>query len=152
MKYMVRLEKLVSLYLDEEIPRGSYLKRKDEIMRTLAALKEKKQATQHGRNNWLEPLREWILDIQQATFLVSNPDLAKLKSFVQKIGTNHAVRDKTARFSFTPPSDFIAEQKRIFSDLFLRRSRSGALSRNEIQFCAWGRARTADPLFFRQVL
>lgn len=63
-----RMEKLVSLYLDEEIPRGAYLKLMDQLMHNLAVLQEKKKDLSCLGNNWLELLREWILDKQQVNF------------------------------------------------------------------------------------
>ncbi len=56
-----RLDKLVSTYLDGDIPKELYIKRKDEIMRSTLVLKEKKKDFEHKGNNWVEPLRSWIL-------------------------------------------------------------------------------------------
>ena len=61
-----RMEKLLSAYLDGDVPKDVYLKRKDVLMRSLAALKEQMKDFERGRNNWVEPLREWILDTKQA--------------------------------------------------------------------------------------
>ena len=106
-----RLEKLVSAYLDEDIPKAIYLKKKDELMRACAALEQKKQDFDGGRNQWVEPLREWILDMKQANFLANSPDYPKMKTLFQKIGTNPQVRDKSARVSFSPPSRFLAQRR-----------------------------------------
>jgi len=131
-----RMEKLVSLYLDEEIPRGAYLKRKDKIMRDLAALQEKKKDLARFGNNWLELLRDWILDIQQANFLSENIDFPKLKSFVQKIGTNYSVRDKTARFTPAPSWDLVAVRQGILSSAADQRRRGELLSTDEVRVCS----------------
>jgi len=64
-----RMEKLVSAYLDGDIPKDIYLKQKDSIMRSSFTLKDKMKAFEQRRNTWVEPLREWVLDLQQATFL-----------------------------------------------------------------------------------
>ena len=133
-----RMEKLVSLYLDEEIPRSAYIKRKDTIMRDLAALKEKKKDLARLGNNWLELLRDWILDIQQANFLSENVDFPKLKSFVQKIGTNYSVRDKTARFTPAPPWHFVATRRGFLHSAAASLLRHRALSKQEVQSCAEG--------------
>ena len=109
------LETLVSAYLDGDIPKEMYLKRKDTLMRSTLALKEKKQDFVHGRNNWVEPLREWVKDTQQATFLSLSTNFKEIASFVQKIGTNHTVRDKTARFSVPVPSQYVAKVRKTGS-------------------------------------
>ena len=147
-----RMEKLVSLYLDEEIPRSAYLNRKDEVMRGLAALKEKKKDFAYTGNNWVEPLREWILDIQQANFLSEHEDMPKLKQLVQKIGTNCSVRDKTARFTPAAPFDLVAKRQDILASAAASRRLGSSLSSDEVRVCAWGQARTADPSLFRGML
>ncbi|MBI2048671.1 MAG: hypothetical protein HYT30_01965, partial [Parcubacteria group bacterium] len=52
-----RMEKLVSAYLDNDVPKDIYLKRKDTIMRSLAALREELKDVERGRKNRVEPLR-----------------------------------------------------------------------------------------------
>ncbi|MBI3274335.1 MAG: hypothetical protein HYZ69_04285, partial [Candidatus Colwellbacteria bacterium] len=61
-----KMEKLVSTYLDGDIPKQTYLKKKDEILLASAVLEQRKKDFEHGRKNWVEPLREWILDLKQA--------------------------------------------------------------------------------------
>ena len=137
-----RLEKLISTYLDGDIPKEMYLKQKDEIMRANAALKAEMKDFERGGNKWVEPLREWILDTKQADFLSKNPDFHKMKLLVQKIGTNPTVRDKSARFGASAPSDFVAKRRRFLPAHSARRSRAGALSEREVTFGGGGGIRT----------
>ena len=139
-----RMDKLVSTYLDGDIPKELYLKKKDTIMRSLAALQEKEKDVARGRNDWVEPLREWILDAKQAAFLSSSSDFHKIASFVKKVGTNPTVRDKSARFAAPAPSQFVAKQRRRFPAHFARRSRAGILSEHEVRFCGGGGIRTLE--------
>ena len=131
-----RLEKLVSTYLDEDIPKDIYLKKKDGIMRSTLALKEKKKDLEHGGNIRNEPLREWILDMKQANFLVSHDDFPKTKELVQKIGTNPFVRDKSAHFGVPSPSAFVAKRRRFLPPCAPAARRVSGLSPEEVSFCA----------------
>ena len=107
-----KMGKLVSTYLDGDIPKQTYLKKKDEILLTSAALEQRrKKDFENGRKNWVEPLREWISDTKQADFLVKSENYHEIKSFVQKIGTNPLVRDKSARFSFSAPFIFAVKRR-----------------------------------------
>ena len=106
----VRLEKLVSAFLDGDIPKDIYLKKKDEIMRTTLALKQEKKDFKQQGKNWVEPLKEWILDTKQAAFLSFSSDFSEIKSFVQKIGTNPQVRDKSAHFGAPVLSEYVAKR------------------------------------------
>ncbi len=108
-----KLDKLVSVYLDGDIPKSVYIKKKDELMRESLALKEKRKDFEHLGNNWVEPLREWILDTKQANFLSSSADFHEISSFVKKVGTNPTVRDKSARFGAPVPSEFVAERRAL---------------------------------------
>jgi len=73
-----RMDRLVSAYLDEDIPKDIYLKKKDSIMRSTLALKDKKKDFEQRGYTWVEPLREWVLDMKQATFLNSSSNLKEI--------------------------------------------------------------------------
>ena len=139
-----RMEKLVSAYLDGDVPKEMYLKRKDVLMRSLAALQERKKDFERGRKNWVEPLRAWILDMKQADFLSQSDDLYQIKSFVQKIGTNPLVRDKSPHFGFPPPSQFAAVRREELSHAAMRARRATALSELEVSICGEGGIRTLE--------
>ena len=105
-----RMEKLVSAYLDGDIPKEAYLKRKDSLMRSLAALREELKDGERGRKNRVEPLREWILDLKQANFLSRSDDLRAIRRFVLKVGTNPTVSAKSPHFAAPAPSEFAASR------------------------------------------
>ena len=129
--------------MDGDIPREAYLKKKDEIMRSQTALREKLEAVAHGRNNWVEPLREWIIDTKQAAFLSDSENYPKIKQFIQKIGTNPTVRDKTARFGVALPYQFVAQRQRILRSASRSvRSRSD-LTKQEVKIGGDERIRTS---------
>jgi hypothetical protein len=131
-----RMEKLVSAYLDGDIPKDIYLKQKDKAMRDTLAFKTKKKDFERRGNNWVEPLREWVLDTKQAAFLSSSDNFSEIASFVQKIGTNHAVRNKSAHFSVPPPSHFVATRRGFLPSRVPQALGSSALSAREVSFCA----------------
>src|SRR3989339_321996 len=106
-----KLNKLVSSYIDGDVPKESYLAKKEELMmRKLALTKQKEDFGRMGKN-WIEPLRSWILDIQKAKKLSQCDNFEDIKAFVQKIGTNHQLLDKSASFSFSAPWDYVALRK-----------------------------------------
>ena len=129
-----RLEKLVSAYLDGDIPKEIYLKQKDKAMRVTLALQTEMKDFEKGRKNWVEPLRSWILDTKQADFLSSSDNFSEISSFVKKVGTNHAVRDKTAHFSVPSPSAFVATRRHFLPHCAPSARRPSSLSRAEVSF------------------
>ena len=72
------MEKLVSTYLDGDIPKTTYLAQKDKIMRATLSLREKKKVIAQEGQNWNEPLRAWIMSIKQANFLTTSDDFKAL--------------------------------------------------------------------------
>ena len=138
-----RMEKLVSAYLDGDIPKEIYLKQKDEAMRATLAFRTEKKDFEHRGNNWVEPLREWVLDTKQAAFLSSFDNFSEIASFIQKIGTNHAVRNKSAHFSVPPPSHFVATRRGFLPARPAAPQSGAALSEQEVSFGAPERNRTS---------
>jgi hypothetical protein len=146
-----RMEKLVSAYLDGDIPKEIYLKQKDKTMRATLALQTEMKDFERGRKNWVEPLRSWILDTKQADFLSSSDNFSEISSFVKKVGTNHAVRDKTTHFSVPSPSAFVAmvrESGRLPNHFLPHCApsarRPSSLSRAEVSFGGEGGIRTLE--------
>ena len=60
--------------------------------------------------NWLQPLRAWILDANKAEKLSASDSFPEIKAFVQKIGTNPLLLDKSVSVSFGEPWDFAASR------------------------------------------
>ena len=139
-----KMEKLVSTYLDGDIPKQAYLKKKDEILLASAVLEQKKKDFESGRKNWVEPLREWILDTKQADFLSKSENYHEIKTFVQKIGTNPLVRNKSAVFDFCPASQFAAKRRIILRSAAASRPRGAILSNDEVSIGGEAGIRTLD--------
>ncbi len=106
-----KLDKLVSLYLDGDIDRSLYLEKKEVLMREKVSLNSQKIDFERNGKNWVEPLRSWILDTKKASVLASSENYSEMKAFIQKIGTNPNLLDKTISFSVSPLWDFVASRK-----------------------------------------
>ena len=140
-----RMDKLVSTYLDGDIPKTIYLAKKDALMRSLAALQEKKKDFERGRKNWVEPLREWVLDTKQATVLSSSDNLHEISDFVRKVGTNPNIESKSMHFRIPPPSEYAAVLRGKMNAPPAFAGARSALSSEEVSFCDPTRNRTALP-------
>ena len=142
------MEKLVSAYLDGDISKPIYLKRKDETMRSIASLQAEKKDFEAGKKKWVEPVRAWILDTKQANFLTNSDDLEQIKSFVQKIGTNPRISGKIPSFGIPPPSENTARLRARLVKMHARQVRAGGcselLSETEVSICGDGGIRTLE--------
>jgi len=103
-----KLDKLVSVYLDGDIEREIYLKRKDLLLREKAGLLEAEENFGQRRKNWIEPLRSYVLSLQEAAHLEKTSDYVEWKKFFQKIGSNPEIKDKTVSMRWGDLYDFTA--------------------------------------------
>ena len=115
-----KLSALVDLHLNGDIDRAAYLAKKDELIRRKLSLDAEISAARHGRKNWIEPLRQWILDSKRAGFLASSTNYADMREFVRSFGTNPALRDKTISISFCPPSELARARRAQFAPAHAR--------------------------------
>ena len=106
-----KLDRLVNAFLDGSIEKETYLAKKDEFIKTKTDLKRRKSDFGRKGNNWIEPLREWILAAHHAEKLASSNEFDEIKSFVEKIGTNRRLLSKQVLVGPCPPFDLVAKQK-----------------------------------------
>ncbi len=84
-----------------------------EIKNPLIAKKtelEQQAAIFTGRKaNRLEPLRQWVLEANQAEKHVFQENWVEMKSFLQKVGSNRLLRAQTLTVSFKKPFNSLVE-------------------------------------------
>ena len=110
-----RMEKLVSLYLDADIEREIYLQRKDMLMREKAVLLESERDFGRQRKNWIEPLRRFVLSLQEAAKLESERNYPEWRRFFVSLGSNPSLKDKTLSINWNALWDFTAKTKSEFA-------------------------------------
>jgi DNA invertase Pin-like site-specific DNA recombinase len=123
-----KLDKLVNAFLDGLIDKETYLRKKDELIKTKSDLHHRKSDFDRGGNRWIEPLRDWIKTAHHAEKLASSEDFYEIKSFVEKIGTNRRLLDRIVFLDFEKPFDLIPEYKKSYSE---RNPASGGASEQE---------------------
>ena len=106
-----KLDKLVSIYLDEDIEREIYLERKDLLMREKASLLESERDFGQQRKNWVEPLRSFVLSLKECADLEKTENYLEWKRFFLKIGSNPQIKEKTVSIHWGELWDFVANAK-----------------------------------------
>ncbi len=100
----VRLDKLLSAYLDEVITSEEYAAQKQKMLDQRVELKEKITEIEDKGVSWLEPARAWVKSLNQAENLLESGDKSEMTTFLKQIGSNHILIDKS--FSFSPKKSF----------------------------------------------
>ena len=130
----VRLDKLLSAYLDEVITSEEYAAQKQKMLSQRVELKEKIHEIEDRGVSWLEPARAWVKSLNQADNLLSSGDKSEMTTFLKQIGSNHILIDKS--FSFSP--------KKPFQILCERRVSRRELTSSNLHFPNWRRRQDSN--------
>ena len=102
-----KLDKLVSGYLDNLIDEDTYRKKKSQFVEQKISLKnEKEPLLRKQMSGWIEPAREYIKTLSQAEKIASVESLGEISQFVQKIGTNRLISEKSPSWIWKPEFEF----------------------------------------------
>ena len=85
-------------------------------------------------NNWLEPLKQWIIDANYAKKLALSKDFIAIKSFAEKIGTNRRLLNREVVWEWREEWKILADFNAEFKNFaFLREPalRAGELREHE---------------------
>jgi DNA-binding transcriptional ArsR family regulator len=86
-----RLERLTDAYLAEALELSEYTDRKNKLMSEKRTLEEQLRDFERKGTQWLELMRNWILEANQATKLSQGDNFDEMRKFLQGIGSNRRV-------------------------------------------------------------
>ncbi|KKW35444.1 MAG: Recombinase, partial [Candidatus Adlerbacteria bacterium GW2011_GWA1_54_10] len=95
----VKLDKLLSAYLDEIVSTEEYAAQKQKLLSRKVECNEEIIEIENGSVSWLEPAREFVKSLNHASKLVQSGDKSEMTTFLKQIGSNHILFDKSASFS-----------------------------------------------------
>ena len=111
-----KVQRLLTAYLDQDVDRESYLREKADLLSRKKTLDEKITDLKRGAVAWLEPMREWIKDMENAGESAVSPSLSRKKSSAQKIfGSNLFLKNRRIEFTPTAPSVALRATRKNFS-------------------------------------
>ena len=112
-----KLDKLMTAYLENALTLPEYQETKNKLVTEKHALKDKLSAFERSATIRFEPVINFLNDCKQATTVANSDDPTKIRSFIEKVGSNPLVRDRTLVFSARSPWTFIAKiSKKINKD------------------------------------
>ncbi len=99
-----KLQRLLDSYLDQDIDKETYRKKKQDLMVKKQTLEESIFTLQQSSNAWLEPMKTWISDAADAASVARGKDLLKKKEYLKKaFGLNLRLTHQKARGSALEP-------------------------------------------------
>ena len=119
-----QLNKLISGYLEGLFEKETYLEKKEQLIKQKTALAVKKEGFGQSPNNWLEPIKNWVIQAHSAKALAVSNNFTEVKLFVEKIGTNRRLFEKIVSWDWQKPFGLLAGAGQG------ERSEQGASSKN----------------------
>ncbi len=98
MPIKAKLERLLDSHLEGTVDKETYLAIKEKLLNEKLNLEAKMKVIRTEGADWLEPMREFIVDSKQAKKIAREDDLIAIRTFLKKIGSNFMVKGKKCTF------------------------------------------------------
>ena len=99
-----KLVKLLDIYLVDALSTEEYAVKKQSLLSQKLSISEKITDFEQKGLSWLEPAREFVKSLNQASNLVQTDNLSELPTFLKNIGSNHILRNR--QFVFAPKIEY----------------------------------------------
>jgi len=101
-----KMDKLLDLFIEGKgISPEEYQAKKSKMLNEKLDIEQKIRDFEQKGNNWLEPMKEMILESSQAKILLSQSDKTEIRQFLKNVGSNFILKDK--KFNFAPKIGWI---------------------------------------------
>ncbi len=99
-KIETKISKLLDTHLEGLLETDEYQYKKAELIEKKVALKQRIAQLGQKGNHWLEPLENWLKELNQIKNLIFRNNLREKGEFLRKIGSNRQILDE--KIVFTP--------------------------------------------------
>jgi len=95
-----KIENLLDLFIDgKSIEPEEYQAKKQKLLNEKLDIQQRIKDFEQKGNNWLEPMKEIILQSSQAKKIAKHGDLSEFRIFLKNIGSNFILKGKKFQFS-----------------------------------------------------
>src|SRR3989344_3406564 len=105
----IRLERLTDAYLGEALELAEYQEKKNVLMAEKKTIEEKLSDFERKGNHWLELMRNWVIEANQAENLSKQENPSRMRDFLVSIGSNRRLSAGMLLADFKTPWNFLAE-------------------------------------------
>ncbi len=104
-----KIDRVNTGFADGALDVQEFKELKNPLVSRKAELEQQIVVLEKGRANRLEPLKNLIFEANQAQKWAFQNNWGEMKSFLQKVGSNHVLRTQTLTVSFKKPFDLLAK-------------------------------------------
>ncbi len=105
----LKLDRINNAFVESSLELAEFKELKNPLIEQKADLEQRLVALEKSRANRLEPMRNWVLQANQAEKWASEENWVEMKSFLKKVGSNRLLRAQTFTVSFKNPWSLLAE-------------------------------------------
>jgi hypothetical protein len=103
------MECLLDLYIAREIGPEEYQRKKARLLNDKLVLKERLSEIEKGGGGWLEPAKTFLTTCNDAHFTAWQENPPAQKAFLENLGSNFVLKDRTLSFSYASPFHLVAQ-------------------------------------------
>ena len=104
-----KLNRLNNAFAEGSLDIDEFKELKNPLVPQRVEIEQKIIGLEKSKRDRLEPLRNWILEANQANQWVAEDNWLKMKSFLQRVGSNRLLRAQTLTVSWKSPWNFLAK-------------------------------------------
>ena len=104
-----KIDRINNGFADGSLDVQEFKELKNPLVPQKAGLEQQIVALERSKANRLEPLRNFVLETNQAEKWVLEENWLEMKSFLTRVGSNRLLRAQTLTVSFTKPASLLAE-------------------------------------------
>src|ERR1022692_889538 len=104
-----KLQRINNAFAEGSLDVDEFRELKNPLVPQKVGIEQKIIALQTSKADRLEPLRNWILEANQATQWVAEQNWLKMKSFLQRVGSNRFLRAQNLTASWKLPWENLAK-------------------------------------------
>lgn len=104
-----KLDRVNGAFADGDLDMQEFRELKNPLVERKIELDGQIANLQDAKANWIEPLKEWILEANTGVKLVSDQNWPEMKATLRKVGLNRLLRDQTLTVTFKKPWDLLAK-------------------------------------------
>jgi len=105
----IKIDRLMDGYLEGSFELSEFQEKKNKLMAVKKDIEEKLSDFERKGNHWLELVRNWIIEANQAKNLVLSENFLEMKNFLKTIGSNRRLAEGKLAIDFKNPWNYLAE-------------------------------------------
>jgi len=106
-----KIDRLTDGYLAGSFELAEYQEKKNALISEKKTIEEQLSNFERKGNRWLELMRNWTIEANQAQNLVKQENLPKMRDFLISIGSNRRLAAGKLSVDFQKPFSFLAETR-----------------------------------------